>query len=96
MPVLELACVNVAWDLFGFLVVAIIFFSCIGEHFRQRIGIRSFIILLGFVMLAILADAVGMEGEHICYICYDFLTDCFDGEGDGECDLSEYFPHQVR
>ena len=35
----------------------------------------------------------GMEGEHVCMICYDYLSDCVDEDGDGECDLSGYFPH---
>jgi DNA mismatch repair protein MutL len=29
-----------------------------------------------------------MEGEHVCYHCYDYLTDCFDEDGDGGCDLT--------
>jgi hypothetical protein len=36
-----------------------------------------------------------MEEEHVCYFCYEYLTDCFDEDGDGECDLSEFFPHSV-
>ena len=63
MPSIELAYVNVALNLLGFLVVAIIFFACLGEWLKQRSGTKSFIVLLGFVMLALLADSVGWACE---------------------------------
>lgn len=63
MPSIELAYVNVALNLFGFLVVAIIFSACLGEWLKQRSGTKSFIVLLGFVMLALLADSVGWTCE---------------------------------
>lgn len=63
MPSIELAYVNVALNLLGFLVVAIIFSACLGEWIKQRSGTKSFIVLLGFVMLALLADSVGWSCE---------------------------------
>ena len=63
MPSIELAYVNVALNLLGFLVVAIIFSACLGEWIKQRSGTKSFIVLLGFVMLALLADSVGWTCE---------------------------------
>ena len=38
----------------------------------------------------------GMEAEHVCYYCYAYLSPCADDDGDGECDLSVYFPHSVQ
>ena len=63
MPIIELAYVNVALNMFGLIVVAIIFSACLGEWLRQRSGTKSFVILLGFVMLALIADSVGWACE---------------------------------
>ncbi len=65
MPRIELAYVNIALNFFGFIVIAIIFSACFGEWLKQRSGTKSFIILLGFVMLALMADTVSWicEGQ---------------------------------
>ncbi len=63
MPIIELAYVNVALNILGFIVVAIIFAACLGEWISQRSGTRSFVILLAFVMVALAADTVSWIGE---------------------------------
>ena len=63
MPIIELAYVNIALNILGLIVVAIIFSACLGERLRQKSGTKSFVILLGFVMLALIADSVGWMCE---------------------------------
>ena len=63
MPIIELAYVNVALNIFGLIVVAIIFSACLAEWLGQRSGTKSFVVLLGFVMLALIADSVGWTCE---------------------------------
>ena len=60
MPIIELAYVNIALNIFGFIVIAIIFSACLGEWLNHRSGTRSFIVLLAFVMIALIADSVNV------------------------------------
>lgn len=63
MPIIELAYVNVALNILGLIFVTIIFSSCLGEWLKHRSGTRSFVVLLLFVMLALLADTVSWVSE---------------------------------
>ena len=63
MPIIELAYVNIALNIFGFIVIAIIFSACLGEWLNHRSGTKSFIVLLAFVMIALIADSVGWACE---------------------------------
>ena len=63
MPIIELAYVNVALNILGLIFVTIIFSSCLGEWLQHRSGTRSFVVLLLFVMLALLADTVSWVSE---------------------------------
>ena len=63
MPSIELAYVNVALDVMGFVVMLIIFSSCLGERISRKSGSKQFLFLLGFVMVALVADIVSWTGE---------------------------------
>ena len=58
MPSINLSYVNVAMDVFGLIVMLIIFAACLGEWFRRKTGSIHFLCLLGFVIVALAADTV--------------------------------------
>lgn len=56
--------VNIALDIFGLLVITIIFLSCINEHIRNRATTsKSFIALLAFVTAALTFDMISWISE---------------------------------
>lgn len=64
MPRIHLPYVNIALDAFGLLVMLIIVLSCVNEHIRNRHGTsKSFIALLVFVILTLIADLLSWIGE---------------------------------
>ena len=63
MPSIELAYVNVALNIFGCLIVLIIFSACLGEKIGRRTGSTSFLCLLVCVMVALIADSIGWTCE---------------------------------
>ena len=58
MPTIYLPYLNVALDLFGLIIILIIFFSSITEKLGRGRSQRYFFVLLPFVMLALVADTV--------------------------------------
>jgi two-component sensor histidine kinase len=50
--------VNFSLDLFAFLIVLIIFFSCLAENIKKETQSPVFLLLLGTVMVALIADAL--------------------------------------
>ena len=55
--------INIAIDAFGFLVVLILFVSCLNERIVKKRGPINFLMLLGFIMLSLLADALSWIGD---------------------------------
>ena len=59
---------SIALDSLGLIVVLILLLSCLDEKLRRQSGSRSFIWLLSFTMLALVANIVGWLGEgHPAY-----------------------------
>lgn len=58
MPTIYLPYLNIALDIFGLIVILIIFFSSINEKLGKGKSQKYFFVLLPFVMLALVADTV--------------------------------------
>ncbi len=63
MPSLSFPYVNIALDIVGLVVVLIIFMSCLDEILHKTGGSKSFLLLLSFIIVAIVADIVACFGE---------------------------------
>ena len=63
MPTLDLSYVNMALDLFGLIVVLIVFAACYDEKRKKRRGATHFLALLSLVIVALIADIVSWIGE---------------------------------
>lgn len=56
MPSINLSLANVAINSFGLIITVIIFSACLSEWIGKKTGSKYFIIMLGFVMLALVGD----------------------------------------
>ena len=63
MPSIELAYVNVALNVMGLLVTLIIFAVCLGEYIGKKTGSKYFLLLMGYVMIALIADSIAWACE---------------------------------
>lgn len=63
MTYLSLPRFSLSLDLFGLVIVLIIFISALSEHLREKNGSRSFLRLLMFTILTLAADIVTRLGE---------------------------------
>lgn len=55
--------VNIALDLLGLIIVAIIFISCLAEKISGEIKSNSFLLLLASIIVALVADIIAWCGE---------------------------------
>lgn len=55
--------VNIALDLFGLVVMLIVFFSCLEERTHHKPRSTAFFWMMGLIMLSLVADAVSWIGE---------------------------------
>lgn len=58
MPGGILPYINIALDLFGAIIVLIIYSSCLSEQIRNKSGSKNFLILLTFTVVALIADVI--------------------------------------
>ena len=63
MPSIELAYVNVALNTMGLLVTLIIFAACLGEYIGKKTGSKYFLLLMGYLMVALIADSIAWMCE---------------------------------
>ena len=58
MPSINLSYINVAMNAFGLVVIMIIFSACLREWISRKVGSKSFLALLSFIMIALVANIV--------------------------------------
>ena len=63
MPSVELAYVNVAVNILGLIITLIIFAACLSEYIVKKTGSKYFLLLMGYVMIALVADSVAWMCE---------------------------------
>ena len=63
MPSINLSHLNIALDSFGLIIVLIIFAACLSERITKHKEKTTFLCLLIFVIIALLADIVSWVGE---------------------------------
>lgn len=73
---------NAALDSFGFVILLIIFFSCLAERIKKETKNVAFLLLLGAIMVALAADAVfwisnGYESFGYITLIAHTVADCF-------------------
>ena len=81
MPTIHIPYVNIALDLFGLIVVLVVFAACVGEKMKRQNGSKSFLALLIFVTLALVTDMISWFGEgkpqlRMLVIVFNTLASC--------------------